>query len=329
MAISTKKLMTGIQDELEGQVVGYALAIYQNGALKRSHGSGWAVIDSRKFDSHVRACMGSMGKTISAAAIVRALQRSNRSVDEPIHKVLDWSFSASSKKLTYRMVLTHTTGISPGQGTTTADLKKLIKGAIPAVPAPGAYSNANYDLTRYLLPELALPDLSVLDALPAGPQHIALVKSSVLKPCGLDGVDVVYKGPEPRTRYYTDVTDRSKFHESHNLQLANEFVGAGWWTTSVREYGRLIDRLRHQAALPGVWQTMSESAAATDPNVRLGMYRTTQHDGDAFNHNGGFDGHFSAWVAFPNGITAVAVANSNYTRGMQEVILDAYENAKT
>lgn len=353
MAVDLKKLMTGIKDQLEGNFVGYAVAIYQSGTLKLSTSGGWAVIDEKKFDSNVRFSMGSMGKTISAAAIVRALRATRKSIDDPIHRELvGWEMGPNAEKVTYRMVLTHTTGLDVLQGTSQSELKAQFAEGLPELPAKHEYSNANFDLTRFLLPLLTLPKVSrsMMIARGAsdsdwGKAHIAHVKKEILKPCGLPDVDVVYTGPPPKTRYYASLADPDRFHESNTLQRAQEFVGAGWWTMSAREYARFIDRLRagsevkpfgppelaQNVVLPGIWKTMRDNRAQTDPNVGLGLFRMDVPDGDAFCHNGGVPFHSSAWAALPNGVTVVICRNSGgpMLLAPQDVIRAAYEQAVT
>ncbi len=337
MALDLKKLMTGIDDQLDGTVVGYAIAIYQSGTLKLSTSGGWAVIDKKKFDSNVRFSMGSMGKTISAAAIVRALGERGKSIDDPIHQeLLGWKMGPNAEKVTYRMVLTHTTGLDRGQATTQSALKARFAKGLPDLPAKHEYSNANFDLTRFLLPHLTLTSfkramlgLTGSDS-DFGKAHIAHVKDKILKPCGLTGVDVVYTGSPPKTRYYASVANTDSFHESNTLEQAQEFVGAGWWTMSAREYAHFIDRLRGGTVLPGVWKIML-NRAKTDPDVGLGLFRMSVTDGDGFWHNGAVANHSSAWMALPDGVSVVICRNSG---GMglaapQEIIRTAYEQALT
>ncbi|HEV2060778.1 MAG TPA: serine hydrolase domain-containing protein [Solirubrobacteraceae bacterium] len=360
MAVDLKKLMTGIKDQLDGNFVGYAVAIYQSGTLKLSTSGGWAVIGEKKFDSNVRFSMGSMGKTISAAAIVRALRERGKSIDDPIHQELvGWEMGPNAKKVTYRMVLTHTTGLLQNGTTQNALKARFAKGLpefselklpVPKVPASHRYANDNFDLTRFLLPLLTLPTVSRAAMIARGASdsdwgkaHIAHVKKEILKPCGLPDVDVVYTGPPPKTRYYASLVNQQSFHESNTLARAQEFVGAGWWTMSAREYAHFIDRLRagsevklfgrpelaQNVALRGIWKTMRDNRAQTNPEVGLGLFRTDVPDGDAFWHNGAVPNHSSAWMALPNGISVVICRNSG--GGMlpapEIVIRTAYEQA--
>ena len=336
MAVDLAKLMKGVASQLEGKVAGYAVAIYKGGVLERSTSGGWAVIGEKKFDSNVRMSMGSMGKTISAAAIVRALQthgaRQGLDLNNSVSPWLpdDWKPGPNADRLTLRDILTHTSGIRVNQKTTFNDLKaRYAKGLPSSPPAPFEYSNANYDLTRIVLP----PMCGVRERLPGwaerlGAVHIDLVKRNVLEPCGLKGIDVIYTGPPPRTRYYEDFPATSRFNESNNIEEARKFVGAGWWTMSAREYGLFIDRLRHESALPGVWRTMRDTRARTAPDVGLGLFRVSVPDGDAFWHNGGYAGGGSAWVALPKGVTVVVCANSTpLPAAPQNIILTSYSNA--
>jgi len=320
MTVDTYKLLKQVDDAIKATCVGYGIAIYKDGVLTNSTGGGWAVMpDSqypagRKYDSTVRQSMGSMGKTVSAAAVVKALLFNGISLDAPIHDEIEdmgWTFGMNARKVTYRMVLTHTTGMG-GFDPSMKNLKTKFAAGFSSLPATCAYFNGNYDLTRFLVPILYGEKLGAAATdTDYGKKHIEIVKREVLKPCGLD-VDVVYTGAQPATRYYAKLGTPGTFATGNTLAQAEDRVGAGWWITSAREYAHLIDKLRGGALGSTLWSTLSQSAAGTAPMARLGMWADNVEGGEAYGHNGGVPGQlYSQWMAFPEGVTAVVSTNTD------------------
>lgn len=320
MNADLKKVMTGIEGELEGRTTGFAIAIRRHGELVLSTSGGWATFAPapREMDSRVRIGLHSCGKTLTAAAVVHALAAKGRSLDEPVHPFLPpmWELGPNVKALTFRMLLTHTSGLSGTHDAWDAMEQVLAKGIGKGPHAP-SYANINFSLFRIILPAVVSPGIyggkpGMLGAM-NGSAFVTYVQRHILKPCGVEGPDVGHTGPGPATRYYNFQKPSVSF-AALPAKKARPLSGAGWWAMSVREFSKVIDGLRRDL-VAGVWDTMVSEAAPNAPDSRLGMYRHQGKAGDYFDHNGGVTngagaGGFADWMAFPDGVTVVIAANS-------------------
>jgi CubicO group peptidase (beta-lactamase class C family) len=105
----------------------------------------------------------SMSKTVSAAAVVALLPWKFITIDSPISPYFpaSWKRGPNVDKLTFRMLMTHTTGLKgvaegpDNDSAAFANLEKMVaNGVIGSVPAMVSYLNEGYDLLRIILPYL-------------------------------------------------------------------------------------------------------------------------------------------------------------------------------
>jgi CubicO group peptidase (beta-lactamase class C family) len=359
------QFMVNVGNELKDKTVGWAVAIYQGTTLVLSDSGGSSVLNpAHKMTSEVRMDVMSMSKTISAAAIVCLLPWRSLTYDSLIAPYFPstWKHGPNVEHLTFRMILTHTTGLVPvsegpdKNSLAYANLKAMIANGAPgSVPATGKYLNEGYALLRVLLPGVFY-SRGALDSWEAQnpanfPQVIAnlylnLCKTTVLADPSLSQVSVVPTGPLPFTDIYcfqNTAIDRPSGSSTDDL-----YSGPDHWYVSAREYGRFIVDLRQGTYVAGTncWNTMSQTRTPI-PNtpeppypggdVRLGMWRFAGKHGEYFGHNGGLDfsdgthttGSFAGWMAFPDGVTGVLLANSNLWFGYEQekILMDSYDNA--
>lgn len=354
-----------VSDQLKDRTVGWAVAIYQWTTLQFSNSGGLAVVDpATKMTSNVRMDVMSMSKTITAAAIVCILPWKGLMIDSLIAPYLPaaWARGPNVDKLTFRMLLTHTTGLKGvAQGADTdsaafANLQAMIANGVPGgVPAVGKYLNEGYALLRVILPYVwhgaETMDYWANHYPDSFAQFVAnlyrdICKSLPLASPALNEVNLVPTGPQPFTRLY----NFQNTAQSRVSGLMTDILHAGHdhWYMSAREYGRFIVELRRGTYVAGVncWNTMSQSRAPNAgplpayPNgdARLGIWRFAGKHGEYFGHNGGYEfgvtpsnvvGSFAGWMAFPDDITGVFVANSNLWFGYEQekLLMDAFDKA--
>ena len=373
-ALDLNKFGVNVSNQLKDKTVGWAVAIYQGfgskyaipaAELKYSNSGGNAVLSpSTKMTSGTRMDVMSMSKTISAAAVVALLPWKLKTIDSPISPYLpsSWTRGQNVTQLTFRMILTHTTGLkavaqAPDTDSTAyANLEKMIENGVTGnVPATGSYLNEGYALLRVILPYLwhgsEQMDLWESESPESFPQFVAeqyvdICKNWVLAWPSLKDVSVVPTGPAPFTRIY-NFQDTSQSRASGKM---TDILHAGHdhWYMSAREYGRLIADLRMGTYVAGTtcWATMTQSRAANAGSLpgypggdsRLGVWRFEGQHGEYFGHNGGYQfggtssnvvGSFAGWMAFPNNVTAVFLANSNLYFGYEQekMLMDAYDTA--
>jgi hypothetical protein len=233
-------------------------------------------------------------------------------------------------------------------------------GIAGAVPQSVSYLNENYGLLRVLLSTVWYPpaNIDILEKMYPGQigkiigqQYVNLCQSTVLSDPALHGISVIPTGPTPYTRIY-DFQDPSQNRASGD---PSDILHSGpdHWYISAQEYGSFIANLRLGTYVAGTacWNTMSQTRAPNAPaalpaypsgdgDVRLGIWRFAGKEGEYFGHNGGYVfnptkpdkgliGSFAGWMAFPAGITAVFVANSNLWFGIEQerILRDSYDEA--
>ena len=289
-----------------------------------------------------------------------------------------WNPDPHLAPVTFRHLLSHTSGLTTGTdpwsgvkiqvetnvrpaGSTALDGNGNV---VPAGVGSFFYSNTNFTLGRVMMAYmLDLPQAQMMEGLGAGDLYSASVYrsrvlSSIFAPIGLDSskVDVQPIGQNPAGFYglvpledsgwsllawYFEPTDGSTIRNS----------GAGFWNLSVKSYGKFIDALSHgqytvvtNGATIDPWEHMTRMVDATNSTmVGLGLFRVTGAYGDYYTHNGGWSngsaGACSRWMTYPNGVSAVWVANAvvrdangnTQCRVANEgqMMIDAYDNAWT
>ncbi len=192
--ISQAKLAKNICDTLAGKVVGYACSV---GAVRPVYGgkARKSADTELAMAPHVVTNIASVSKTITAIAAMQMLASKNISVDAKIssHIYSDWSQGANIGTLTFRHLLTHTSGLGQvagcGNNTDYAGLKTIVAGGVTAANiGKPSYGNCNFALVRELMLVISGAQLQ-----PAGAQraaqssnaYIAYVNAHVLQPVGV------------------------------------------------------------------------------------------------------------------------------------------------
>jgi CubicO group peptidase (beta-lactamase class C family) len=333
------------QAQLASGVGGYAYAMFRGGQLVGSGRAG-NTRPGVQWSPDTPFSMMSMGKTITAAALVRLLsERPDVSLDSPVIDYLpaSWTPDPDFAPVTFRMLLSHESGLTTDVDTWASIETQVetnvrppnsfaIKNGlrVPAGVGTPYYSNTNFTLVRVTLPYVM--DQATADAkeqLGLGAWYTATtyrsrVVESLFHPLGVDysTVDVLPIGTAP-AGFYDDSGQQIWYVPNDGSSLLG--AGAGYWTLSVKNYARFLDALfrgRYDVLSEGlrhrIWGQMSESGAA-DGNGGLGLYRTTGERGTYFTHNGGWSngasGACARWMVYPNGLAAVWVMNSVVTNG--------------
>ena len=344
-AFSMSAFEHNIREAMDGRTIGYAYAIYQNGVLKKAGGGGKAVLPSTNMTENKRGELFSMSKTITAVALMRALEIMQARGEQvtiwsSIASYLppEWEKGPGVDGLTFREVLRHESGLIPyGQQDLYDSVRLTIEhGVDPALAIPPfgnklySYCGCNFALLRILIPRMLWPEsfdhfvdpdeMGIFHGSASAGAFVDFVRRELFWPAGFDA-SVDLSGPLPYTRYYDfwDTTQSTLFEQYTPRYL---YAGAGFFYMSVKEFALFLERLRRgQVIAPGSWQIMRDHW--------LGLYHhrdawTDDHGGDFLTHNGGASvlaeqGHClcqeemgggGAWVMFPNGVTVVAFHNS-------------------
>src|SRR5215207_6036769 len=149
-----QKLTSGFIRRCTGKSVGCAIAaVGPNGMWSEgATGDARRTPDSRQrtLTAADKITMASVSKTFTGVALQKLLFTKRISVDSRIGPFLpkEWQRTAAVDNVTFRQLLTHTSGL-PCNGTTDDQLKTCLATANP-VPSPSAYKNENFALMRIL-----------------------------------------------------------------------------------------------------------------------------------------------------------------------------------
>ena len=327
-AFSMDRFEQNIVSRFHGKTTGYAYAVYQNGVLRKSGGSGSAVVQStfppiepqaRAMTADTRGDLFSASKTLTAAATMRAIEILQArgeavSISSPIEPYLprNWERGPGVHAITFRHVLRHEAGLSgvaAGQDLYDHVRQSIENGADFAWFGDGKdnYCGCNFALLRVLVAHMIhghpfLPGWTRPDDW-TGHAFVDFVREQLLLPAGVDAAGAEWSGPQPYIRYY----NFNNMNYSTRYEWAfprHRWVGPGFFVLSVKEFAKVLDRLRAgQGVSPGSWQLMRDHSLGLWPGPGSGN----------LNHNGGpGDGRGgSGWMMFPNGVTAVAFHNSS------------------
>lgn len=176
------RLERELVQEFQRQFVGYSIAIARHGEVKRRLVSGLArrEADGRKeWGRFTRANVASVSKSITAIAVLQALEANGLTIEEPIAPYLPAGWTRgqgfrNGQSVTFRQLLTHTSGMgqrfdalkaSGDHGPWENDwdgLKFAVEKGVAAqflgqgkyAASNRSYKNSNYALFRIIVPKL-------------------------------------------------------------------------------------------------------------------------------------------------------------------------------
>lgn len=159
--LNTDDLIKAIAKRLDGKCVGYQVVVSVNGLQKSSYAYGDARLaqdgNARAMFINDKYNIASCSKTITAAALLRALNAKQKSVDELMYPYLPahWTLGDGLKTVTFKQLLTHQSGfVDKTYGSEYDSLKKLVSEGLVDSKKPAKYNNANYALMRFLITTL-------------------------------------------------------------------------------------------------------------------------------------------------------------------------------
>lgn len=326
-----------IRDRLDGETVGYAYSIASNGVQVAADGEGVAragadvpegIALPPQSPSKEMYTM-SMSKTISAVALLQALDEEGISVDSPIspHLPEEWDQGPGVWLITFRNLLTHTSGLPEGAGSGAQETQSLAaledvisqgsSGIVELEDAP--YVNTNFSLLRVLIPRITI-GADVISAytnvLPEDEVYAGLyadwVRAHVFVPAGIDASTCGPDEPQHKQTFgYLVGAPDVPGYQAGDWSLG---CGATGWHLSANELGSFLAHLRFTSELlsPADRQLMDSGFLGwLNPKIFVtgvwGEYRG--HGGDS--HNGdSVAGMTGCMMNFPNGVQAALLVNS-------------------
>jgi CubicO group peptidase (beta-lactamase class C family) len=314
-----------LEKGLDKSEYGYSIAVYNGNKLvvNRSAGERTKSIDgAAPFTNDTRIQMASISKTITSMTALKLLQEKGIPLSDSIYKYLptNWVKTESFKTVTFRQLLTHTSGIrftdgscNNGDANTYASLQAIASRDINTTKAY-CYQNANFGLLRVALPiinGLIITGVMATDDANIQNAYEALVKQSIFAKKDIADASCAWK-PGNALLYEYPYTGRAGFNSGNLLPRSG---GLGWYLTTA-EVGKVMSSLSDpadQTILPNNWKDSLLQKG-------YGSFTATTSKGTAYWHDGIWylihnnqnpQGMRSLWIKLPyENMTAVIVVNA-------------------
>lgn len=324
------KFADNLEKRMKGKSVGYSFTIMADGVfpVTRVAGDARRAPDKnpRKMAENDRYNVASVSKTITAAAVMKLLAAKNINIDGPIHKYVPkhWVILPEAQAITFRQLLTHTSGIRCESEVTYSEMRKcLVQGPIVADKKTQKYNNINSALFRVIIPKLNgfIDDKSITDATGAivfAGLYADYVNNNIFKPLSIMNVSqkpdevnggLAYQFPSP-----VQAGD-----SMGDMTLTGASRG---WILSSRELATFMNALMYSDKI------VPRSVAQRMRDDRLGLF--AHFEGQSlinYEHGGHFPGKRSdgtqwnkgeintAIMNFPNGVSLGVIVNSQFGPG--------------
>jgi CubicO group peptidase (beta-lactamase class C family) len=334
-------LGTAIHAALKSSVVGYEFEVRKNGTKVYELLWNWSrtPIDGNKgWSENRRMHIASVSKMLTAVGMVKALDSHGISYDAPISGYLPayWTKGPKVDQITFRHLMTHTSGFSTGGSSSDFTfMKEKVAAGVASTPGTSYdYENMNFGLCRILIPIVTgmmskdttygfMQDV-VWDAVTLS-HYKNHMQSQVFSPAGVGnagwapaaGSALAYRQPH------------GDLHGWNSGDLQTVAGGAGW-RMSVKEVLDVMNHVRRQNTI------VSPQKAQTILDSRFGIDQIIDTPaGKTYNKNGAWGtgaGEVEQCVAFylPEGLEAVLFTNSPIgTQGysLRALVEDAYEGS--
>ena len=330
-----------LADTLESRLantVGYSFAIYDEGKLKVQRSKGYARLaldaPSRAMDVHVKYSTASVSKTITAAALLKALSTPPNVftlIDQPVYTYLPshWQLGPNIKTITFRDLLSHSSGFrnnamgTDGNNCTYQDLKALVAMGISLNNKTRSYNNRNFALMRLLIPKLAGYYISK----PEPNQPLALLETTQAAQCANAYMDYCHKEIFSKVpsmanqQFYCKSTDQNPGLIYTNPVngipgfLLPDFTmssgGQGWVlsTAQVADFFRTLHYTEDILPKLLTWLMVTQRLGYDEYNTTTDGIKYYWKDG-AYQYTNPQYGYRSLIIGFEDGIQITIMANS-------------------
>ena len=263
-SFSLNQFEQNIRDTFENNTIGYAYSINYNGQIAIRHdGAGMARTDAdsspKAFTEDTRMTVASVGKPITAAAILKILQDQGMSIDTKIEPYLpaSWVRGPNIDTITFHELLTHQSGIRrgfdfDGNGSVQyADdveydgLRGMIAQGISLSNKPDdvytsgpdteVYENANFALMRVMLPYLwdGADNEDYDDANDPAEKtaeaYVEYVQNNIFEPMGITGANTDNPSKPTLSYSFPAVNDQKGFNWGDRTLVSG---GEGWYLST-------------------------------------------------------------------------------------------------
>jgi CubicO group peptidase (beta-lactamase class C family) len=330
-ALSPSRMAQGIKDRLSGNVTGFAAVVASKSARSSAVGGlrrTSADAPSRAWTATSRINIASVNKTITAVAALRAIAAKGLTVDDTIagHLPTGWTLGTNVGAITFRELLTHTSGLRNASATDYASMKTTIAGTVSLANKTYQYQNQNFGLFRVLIPYLdGFSDTNVTDIDTAtSDRYLKYVNDHIFVPSGIATVRAKPETSEPSLSYPFPAGSASGTGWGDWTKLC----GGGCLNMSADEIATFLVKLRETGTLLSAGQvdTMVQ-------NLFGWQNRGPVRHGQINDHNGLLIGGPTQLntlaCSFSSGVEAAVVINSAVGAGVnvRQSVIDAYSAA--
>ena len=342
-AVNLGELGLTVWKALKDNVSGYILHVRQNGTLVHVGVWNWAQTPAdlaKGWTEDTRMHLASVSKLLTAVGMVKLLITKAMSYDTPIVGYLPtyWTKGANINKITFRHLLTHTSGFSTGGSAT--DFNTMKTRVAAGVPGVGSYDyeNMNFGLCRILIPIInanisksamfspsllndAFWDLTTVNA------YKAYMQAKVFTPAGVANADFAPAPAIPGALAYPFPFATTKGWNSGDLRTV---AGGAGWRLSIKELLNVMNHVRRKGTIISAQkaQNMLDSGLGIDQIVSTVA-------GKLYNKNGKWgtgDGRTEQCVAYflPQNMELALLVSSRIGPSdsfLRTIVNDAYVNS--
>ncbi len=260
--ISEAKLQNNICSALAGKVEGYdclvgSLRPMFGGQARTSVDGSLAMLPSYTMD------IASVSKTMTATAVLQLLNEGNIPVDTPIWPFiyLDWTLGPNVEQITFKDLLTHTSGFGQLPNQQCANIDEIDYQGIEADVAMGVeaadigvpdYGNCNFALLRELMPALMHVDLlgyanGQARANQSSALYIRYMNAHVFAPVGVSTVSCT--PPPAEVNQILDYPFPAGENPGYNWADWSLRCGSGGWQLSANDIFAVVNSLATNTTL--------------------------------------------------------------------------------
>lgn len=341
------KFEGNLLEAVGNQPVGWGYTIGQNGQLARSGASGFARAEADgalAFSIDKKINMASISKFLTAIAALQLLEKRNLSLDAKIAPwlPLNWQKDDGVSELTFRDLLTHTSGLQSQNSNFSQTLcynclrQTIATGVVN--PKTRQYLNANFALFRILIPSLwkglnDAPSILFLNDVTTQKVYLQYMQKHVFSPIGIQRALCSPENKSISTLYY-NVNDPDANQSGVFYGDWRAISGGGGYFLTTRELGQVLAYYQHTEVL------LSKQQKQEMKEARIGFERedeSREKHGKYYGKNGSISnganqGVLTQLVLFPNNIEIAVTMNSqgqSFPGGanIRQMIYKAYNDA--
>jgi serine beta-lactamase-like protein LACTB, mitochondrial len=291
---------------------GMSLAVAADGKIIWSVNCGYSNIDAgRLVNDHTRFRIGSVSKTLTAAALMHYAAVGKVDLDAPIGRYLQ-SFPSHGGGITLRRLAGHLAGIrhyeTQFEAVNTRHFDSVaaplaIFANDPLVAPPGtqfAYSSYGYDVIGAALERATNESFETL------------MRQAVFAPADLNETTIATAPAGRRSSFY-ELTSSGKVRAAPAIDLSDRLPAGGLLSTA-RDLARfgcaLVDGTLVPAASARVMLTSQTTLAGTQTGYGIGVEVHASPFGTFVAHTGAVDGGTAGLLIHPRSRTALALATN-------------------